>query len=109
MPIRTLVLLGGFLASTTAFADVDPKIVRTWKAKCAACHGADGKADTESGKKAKIPDMTKPEWQKGKTDDQIKASIENGIKKDGKEMEPFKDKLTPEQITGLIAYIRTLK
>jgi mono/diheme cytochrome c family protein len=109
MRIGTLFLLGSFLVTSTAFADIDPKIVRTWKAKCAACHGADGKADTESGKKFKISDMTKPEWQKSKTDDQLKTSIETGIKKDGKEMEAFKDKLTPEQITGLIAYIRTLK
>ncbi len=109
MRIRPLILLTGLFVASTSFADADPKIVRTWKAKCASCHGAEGKGDTEAGKKAKLADMTKPEWQKKFTDAQIKTQIENGIKKDGNEMEPFKDKLTPEQITGLIAYIRSFK
>ena len=109
MRVHLVLILAGLFSAFAASADTDPKLVRTYKAKCAACHGADGKADTEAGKKAKLADMTKAEWQKSKTDAQLKASIENGIKKDGNEMEAFKDKLTPEQITGLVAYIRTLK
>jgi mono/diheme cytochrome c family protein len=108
MRIRHLMLLGVFVAAS-AHAEVDAKIVRTWKAKCASCHGVDGKADTDTGKKAKIGDFTKADWQKSKTDAQIKAAIENGAKKDGNEMDPYKDKLAPEQIDGLVAYVRTLK
>ena len=97
------------LAAGSARAEADAKIVRTWKAKCASCHGVDGKGDTETGKKAKLPDFTKADWQKGKTDAQIKSAIENGAKKDGNEMDPYKDKLSPEQIDGLVAFVRTLK
>jgi mono/diheme cytochrome c family protein len=86
-------------------ADVDKKIERVWKAKCAACHGADGKAQTDQGQKLGVHDYTKPEWQKGRTDEQIKKAIADGVKG----MDGYKDKLAPDQIDGLVAFIRTLK
>lgn len=94
-----------------ASAEVDAKIQKTWKAKCASCHGPDGKAATEMGKKLGIPDMTAADWQKKNSDDTMKKSISEGLKRDGKAegMDPFKDKLTPEQIDGLVALVRTLK
>jgi mono/diheme cytochrome c family protein len=103
------VVFAGLICAASARADVDAKIVRTWKAKCASCHGVDGKGETETGKKAKISDFTKADWQKGKTDVQIKNAIENGTKKDGAEMDPYKDKLDAAQIDGLVQYVRTLK
>ncbi len=96
------------LIAASAHAEVDAKIVRTFKAKCASCHGVEGKGDTETGKKAKLPDFTTAAWQKSKTDAQIKSTIENGAKKDGNEMDPYKDKLSAEQIDGLVQYIRSL-
>jgi mono/diheme cytochrome c family protein len=101
-----------FLASVcaaAAHADTNPKTARTFKAKCASCHGADGKGQTEQGQKMHIADMTKPEWQKSKTDADIKNAIENGVKKEGAEMEGYKDKLPPADIEALVAYVRTLK
>jgi mono/diheme cytochrome c family protein len=103
------VVLVGLIVAFSARAEVDKKIVRTWKAKCASCHGAEGKADTETGKKGKIPDFSTAAWQKSKTDDQIKAAIENGAKKEGAEMDPFKDKLDAASVDGLVQYIRTFK
>jgi cytochrome c553 len=101
----TLLLL---FAAMGARAD-DPKTARTWKAKCGSCHGADGKGDTEQGRKAKIADFSSADWQKSKSDADIKAAIEGGKKKGEVEMEPYKDKLEPAQIDTLVAYIRTLK
>ena len=37
------VVLAGLICAASARAEVDAKIVRTWKAKCASCHGVDGK------------------------------------------------------------------
>ena len=104
-----ILIAAALLMAASARAEVDAKIVKTWKAKCASCHGADGKAETETGKKAKISDFSKPDWQKSKTDAQIKTAIENGTKKGDAEMDAYKDKLTPEQIDGLVAYVRSLK
>jgi cytochrome c553 len=106
------VLTAAFLP-LAAGAQVDKKTERTWKAKCASCHGADGKGQTDQGAKMGVPDYTTPAWQKSRTDEQLKKAIADGVsrEKDGKkqEMEGFKDKLPPEQIDSLVAFLRTLK
>jgi mono/diheme cytochrome c family protein len=47
------------------------------------------------------------------TDAKMKDAITNGLKqtKNGKtqEMEPYKDKLKPEEIDNLVAYVKSLK
>ena len=96
-----------------ASADVDKKTLRTWKAKCSSCHGEDGKGATEQGKKMGVRDMTGADFWKGLTDAKMKDAISNGIKqtKDGKvqEMEPYKDKIKPEEIDALVGYVKSLK
>ena len=96
-----------------ARAEVDKKTERAWKAKCASCHGADGKGATDQGAKMAIGDYTAPAWQKAHTDAQIKDAVSKGVNrtKDGKkqEMDAFADKLDAAQIDALVAYIRTLK
>src|SRR3954447_11094868 len=91
----------------------NPQIDRLWRAKCASCHGPDGKGQTEQGKKMAVGDLSSAEWQ-GKTHDgQIRTAINDGVKteKNGvkKEMEAYKSKLRPDQLDGLIAYVRALK
>jgi len=90
----------------------DKKTERLWKAKCASCHGVEGKADTEQGKIMALPDLSSAAWQKATTDDRIRDQILNGVKKqkNGKsvEMNPFKDELQPEQVDALIGYVRSL-
>jgi cytochrome c553 len=109
--MRHAILFGGvlFLAAAPAFAD---DIERTWKAKCGSCHGNDGKAQTEKGKKEGVADMTTPDWQKKMTDAQIKEAIEKGVKKEEggktKRMEGYAGKLKPEQIDELVKFIRKL-
>ena len=101
------------LVSVPAKAEVDKKTVRTFKAKCASCHGEDGMGATEQGKKMGVQDLSSAASWKGATDAKLKDAITNGIKqtKDGKtqEMEPYKDKIKPEEIDALIAYIKTFK
>ena len=92
----------------SAFAD---KTERTWQAKCASCHGDDGKGQTAKGKEMGIKDMTSAAWQKGLTDEKIQKGIEDGVDTtvDGKKqkMDPYKDKLKPDQIADLVKYVRT--
>ena len=61
---------------------------------CAHCHGADAHGDEG-------PDLHGLDW----TDAQIAARIRNGKK--GK-MTAFGEKLSPHEISGVIAYLRTL-
>jgi mono/diheme cytochrome c family protein len=115
MTKRTLWIaaLAAALIPVAGRAEVDKKTERIWKAKCASCHGADGKGQTDQGLKMGIADYSSPAWQKAHSDADIKKGIAEGVnrEKDGKkqEMEGFKDKLLPEQVEQLVVYIRSLK
>jgi cytochrome c6 len=111
--LARIVLLAVGLASTLSLAgEPDKKTERTWKAKCSSCHGADGKGQTDQGKKMKTADITAAAWQKSVTDEQLKKAILEGVnrQKDGvkQEMESYKDSLKPEQVDALTQYIRAL-
>ena len=87
------VLALALLAAPAAADDAKP----LFGARCAACHGPDGKGQTTMGKKLGAQDLT-----------QVKLSpaaaakvIENGKGK----MTPFKGKLSPEQIDALAKYV----
>lgn len=110
-----IIALAVALAVSPALAEdgkVDKKTERLWKSKCASCHGMDGKGETEKGKKMKVADYSTADWQKGRTDADIKKAIMEGVKKekDGvkQEMDGYKD-LTPEQIEQLVLMTRSLK
>ena len=75
----------------------------TYKAKCSACHGADGKGDTPIGKKMGMKDLASPEVQK-MSDDELAAIITDGKDK----MPSYKKSLKPEQIKELVGYVRSL-
>jgi cytochrome c6 len=75
-----------------------------YKAKCAVCHGADGKGETAVGKANKIRDLGSADVQK-QSDDELAGIIGSGKGK----MPAYGKSLKPEQIKGLVAYIRTLK
>lgn len=66
-------------------------------AKCTACHGDKGDAGLGGAKNLRITTLT---------DDQQKEIIKQG--KTGTGMSAFPD-LTDDQLTGLVAYIKTLK
>ena len=86
---------------TTALAAEDA--ASTYKAKCASCHGADGKGDTPVGKKMGIHDFTSPEVQK-MSDDDLLGIITKGKNK----MPAYENKLSATQIKDVVTYIRQL-
>jgi cytochrome c6 len=75
-----------------------------YKAKCVACHGADGKGETTVGKANKVRDLGSADVQK-QSDDELVAIIGSGKGK----MPAYGKSLKPEQIKELVGYIRTLK
>jgi cytochrome c6 len=96
------VAVGVFLLAATARAQGDAAAL--YKAKCAACHGADGRGETSMGKVLKVRDLSSDDVQK-QTDAQLTGIIENGKGK----MPAYKGKLTDDQIKQLVGYIRALK
>jgi mono/diheme cytochrome c family protein len=96
-----------------ADAPPDKKTMRQWKAKCASCHGEDGKGKTEQGAKMGTGDMTTAAFWKDITDEQATKAVADGFKrtKGGKaqEMEPMKDKLKPPEVDALVALAKSFK
>jgi len=102
----TCLLVGvGLLVASLAFHAAVPADSgeTVFKGKCAMCHGADGKGFAA----LKTPDFTSPKWQASVTDKQMREVIKHGKK--GTAMAAFGDKLSDEEITGVIGYIRSLK
>ena len=74
-----------------------------FKAKCAACHGADGKGEVPVGKKLGARDLSSAEVQ-GQSDAQLTDVVTKGKNK----MPSYDGKLTKEQIGELIEHVREL-
>lgn len=94
-------LVCALLFAPLASATDSPRDV--WlKAKCAVCHGIDGRP-TAQGAELKTPDLRAPEIQQ-LTDDQLAAKLATGHKR----MPSFKRQLSPAQVRLLVTYIRGL-
>jgi mono/diheme cytochrome c family protein len=97
-----IVLAGSTLLSVPAQAQTGGEAL--YKAKCVACHGADGKGETTVGKANKVRDLGSADVQ-GQSDDAISGIIGNGKGK----MPAYGKSLKADQIKDLVAYLRSLK
>jgi cytochrome c oxidase cbb3-type subunit 3 len=94
----------GLLASSLAFqaAVPAPDGSAIFKKNCMMCHGADGKGFSA----LKTPNFTDPKWQASTKDKEMREVIKNGKK--GTAMLAFGNTLNDEEISVVIAYIRSL-
>ena len=97
--LLTVLAAGLALWSTPASADA----AANYKAKCAMCHGADGKGDTPAGKKMGTHDFSSPDVQKASDADLIAVTTKGKNK-----MPAYGGKLSDADIKDLIGYIRQL-
>jgi len=74
-----------------------------FKAKCVMCHGPDGKGEVPMAKKLNAPSLASPDVQ-NHSDAQLTDAVTKGKNK----MPAYDGKLTKEQITQLVAYVREL-
>jgi cytochrome c6 len=82
----------------------------TWTDQCVKCHGAEGKGDSKMGKKLDIKDYTDAKVQAGFTDEQAFKALKEGIKdKAGATRMKAVEGLSDAEITGMVAYVRSLK
>ncbi len=100
---RVLVLVGALIFAMSISTRADDS-ANLYKTKCAVCHAPDGSGSSVMGKKLGAKDLRSDEVQK-KSDAELNDLIANGV---GKTMPAYKDKLTADQIKGLVAYIREL-
>jgi mono/diheme cytochrome c family protein len=93
----TLLLL--YVPAMRAQGDSD----KTYKAKCAACHGPDGSGDTAVGKKLGAHDFHSAEVQK-----MSDADLTGIVTKGKNKMPAYEKSLKSEEIKGLVDYVRSL-
>ena len=101
MKLKSMLLILAVAVAPLAFAADG---AATYKAKCATCHGADGKGQTAMGKKMNLRDLGSPEVQK-QTDKQLYDWTADGKGK----MPAYKDKLTVGEINALVKHMRGMK
>ena len=114
--MRNVLLIASLLSlALSASADEnDPRVKRAWKAKCASCHGEDGKGNTEQAQKkfgGPLRDLTDPKVQERFKDAELKEMINKGKTetKDGKEVKmPATPEISGEQLEGLVMFVRKL-
>jgi cytochrome c6 len=94
-------LVCGLLSLATSLATAQDAAA-TYKAKCAMCHGPDGKGSA-MGQKMGVHDFTSADVQK-ETDAQLTEIISGGKGK----MPAYKGKLSDSEIKDLVGYIRSL-
>ena len=92
------------LTGIAGLAKADDKSTSLYNAKCAVCHGATGKGDSPAGKNMGVVSFSDPKVA-GKSDAELKDAIEKGKNK----MPAYGKSLKPDEIQGLVAYIRSLK
>jgi cytochrome c6 len=96
-----LVCLGLMFCASATRAQGDA--AKTYSAKCATCHGADGNGATAAGKALKARDFHSPDVQ-NESDDVLAQIIAQGKNK----MPAYAKQLTPAEIKALVAYCRQL-
>lgn len=106
--LRLPTLIAAFLLSAVAARPAP--VAENWENHCTKCHGADGRGQTKAGKKLDLKDYTDAKVQAEMKDDEMAKVIAGGITEKGKEkMKAYKDELTPEEITELVAFVRKFK
>ena len=93
-------LLLALLIAANCYADSTDS-AGLFKSKCVMCHGPDGRGNA-MGQKLSVKSYKSPEIQK-QSDADLKNTITNGKGK----MPSYKS-LTPEQVDGLVKYVREL-
>jgi mono/diheme cytochrome c family protein len=84
-------------------AKADEKSAALYKQKCAACHGADGKGETATGKAMKVKDFASEEVRK-MSDEELSEAISKGKGK----MAAYGKSMKPDDIKAMVAYMRSM-
>ena len=109
MKISVLAALGVIILmiGSSVFAGDAVKGKAIYEKNCLMCHGAKGNGDGPAAAmmKPRPEDFLKPEIRK-KSDAELLKTIESG--RPGTPMPAWKDRLAPDQIQDVLAYIRSL-
>ena len=85
------------------------RVEELFKKNCARCHGADGRADTPSGRLYQTPDMTDPAWWKKNSRITSVRTLKSIVTKGKGGMPAFGKKLTSSEINLLVEKMRRFR
>jgi mono/diheme cytochrome c family protein len=91
------------LAAVSVSAHAQSDTAKLFKTNCALCHSDDGSGNSPSGKALQAKDLRSDEVQK-----QSDAALNEVITKGKGKMTAFGAKIKPDDVTKLVAYVRTL-
>ena len=101
--LQSAAILGFGIMLCAALANAQGSAEQTFKMKCAACHGPDGKGDTGAGKALGAHDFSSETVQK--MPDMELADI---ISKGKNKMPAYGKTMKESEIKDLVAYVREL-
>lgn len=101
--MQAILLTAFALLFFTSRAHAQGQAEATYKAKCAACHAADG-SGSEVGKKLGVHDFHSSQVQA-----ESEADLTQIIAKGKNKMPAYEKSLKPDEIKGLVAYVRGLE
>lgn len=104
--IILLIIIVFSITYRTAYSQ-DATMGRTaYETHCSMCHGIDGKGGSSNFPvhSLNLPDFSNPEYKTFFVDERAKEVIMNG--KPGTDMRGWKEVLSPEEINGIIEYIK---
>ena len=103
--VKSVAVVAGMVAffsgAHISRADIDAQ--KLYMTHCVACHDAYGKP-TDIGAALESSDLSDATWQAKTTDEQIIRQINDGTPE---KMEPFKEKLSPDEINALVPVVRS--
>src|SRR5579863_9568752 len=102
--IRTSFMFAFLVAAIAVSVSAQQPVAGVYKAKCALCHGQTGEADTPAGKAFRVPSFNSESVLKESDADLLE------IAKNGKgKMPAWHDKLSEDQLKGLVTFIHSLQ
>jgi cytochrome c6 len=99
----TFVVAGTLCLFAFPYAQAQSSAPKLFSANCELCHGTDGAGTTPTGKALHAKDLRSEEVQ-SQSDEVLRGVITKGKGK----MPTFGTKMKPDDITKLLAYVRTL-
>lgn len=85
------------------------RVEELFNKNCARCHGADGRADTQSGRLYQTPDMTDPAWWRKNSSITSVRNLRSIVTKGKGGMPAFGKKLTSSEINLLVERMRRFR
>ncbi len=77
--LQILIVFVSVLVAGAAFAGEAPDGKALYAAKCASCHGADGKGETPVGKAMNVKSLLVPNWAAEDAAEKIATAIRDGV------------------------------